>query len=200
MPKTLSQLMRKLSRERFRITFPTALTILRLVLTPFIVFAMIFQLWSAAFWLFIIAAITDLLDGFLARLWNQRTFFGACLDPLADKILLLSVFFTLAFVPTPLFNIPRWFCWFVLFKELLQVFGAFAIYKWKGNLEIRPTLLGKLTTVVQMCFILWLFTCYFFHWMPMKTYSMMLGLLFMLVLATLVQYGTIGWKFVKGKK
>ncbi len=200
MPKTVSQLLRKLSRERFRITFPTVLTITRLALTPFIVCAMIFQLWSAAFWLFIIAAITDLLDGFLARRWNQRTFFGACLDPIADKVLLLSVFFTLAFVPTPLFSIPRWFCWFVLAKELLQLLGAIAIYKFKGNLNIQPTILGKLTTVVQMSFILWLFTCYFFHWMPMKTYSMMLGLLFILVLATFVQYGTIGWKFVKGKK
>lgn len=200
MPKTVSQLLRKLSRERFRITFPTVLTILRLVLTPFIVLAMIFQFWGAAFGLFLIASLTDLLDGYLARLWNQRTFFGACLDPLADKILLLSVFFTLAFVPTPLFNIPRWFFWFVLSKELLQVFGAFIIYKWKGNLEIRPTLLGKLTTVVQMCFVLWLFTCYFFHWMPMKTYSMMVGLLFILVLATFVQYGIIGLKCVKGKK
>ncbi|MGE0010444.1 MAG: CDP-alcohol phosphatidyltransferase family protein [Candidatus Babeliales bacterium] len=198
MPKTVSQLLRKLSRERFRITFPTALTILRLVLTPFIVVAMAFQLWGAAFGLFLVASITDLLDGFLARRWNQRTFFGACLDPIADKVLILSVFFTLAFVHTPLFSIPRWFCWFVLAKELLQVFGAIAIYKFKGNLEIRPTILGKLTTVVQMCFILWLFTCYFFHWMPVKTYSLMLSILFMLVLATFIHYGTIGFKFLKG--
>lgn len=200
MPKTFSQLMRKLSRERFRITVPTMLTILRLVLTPFIVLAMSYQLWGAAFGLFTIASLTDLLDGFLARQWNQRTFFGACLDPIADKILLLSVFFTLAFVKTPLFSVPRWFFWFVLAKELLQLFGAFAIYKLKGNLEIRVTLLGKVTTVVQMCFIMWLFTCYFFEWMPIKTYSVMVGLLFILVSATLVQYGIHGWRFLKGTK
>jgi cardiolipin synthase len=200
MPKTFSQLMRKLSRERFRMTIPTMLTISRLVLTPFIVLAMIYQLWGAAFGLFTLASLTDLLDGFLARQWNQRTFFGACLDPIADKVLLLSVFFTLAFVQTPLFSVPRWFFWFVLAKELLQLFGAFAIYKLKGNLEIRVTLLGKLTTVVQMCFIMWLFTCYFFKWMPMKTYSVMVGLLFILVSATLVQYGMHGWRFLKGTK
>lgn len=198
MPKTISHILQKLSHERFRITVPTALTILRLVLTPCIVLAMVWQEWGAAFWLFIIASLTDLLDGFLARRWNQRTFFGACLDPLADKFLILSVFFTLAFVATPIFSIPRWFFWFVLIKELLQVFGALAIYFFKGNVEIRPTLLGKLTTVVQMCFVVWLFACSFFNWMPTKTYSMMVGLLFMLVLATLVHYGTIGYKFVKG--
>lgn len=190
--------MRRLSRERFRITIPTALTILRLILTPCIVLAMIFQFWGIAFGLFLIAAITDLLDGFLARLWNQRTFLGACLDPLADKILILSVFCTLAFVKTPLFTIPSWFFWFVLTKELLQLLGALAIYLFKGNLEIRVTMLSKITTVVQMCFILWLFTCYFFHWMPVKTYTMMVGLLFLLVFATLIQYAVIGWQFVKG--
>lgn len=200
MPKTFSQLMRKLSRERFRMTIPTMLTISRLVLTPFIVLAMIYQFWGVAFGLFTLASLTDLLDGFLARQWNQRTFFGACLDPIADKILLLSVFFTLAFVQTPLFSVPRWFFWFVLAKELLQLFGAFAIYKLKGNIVIRASLLGKLTTVVQMCFIMWLFTCYFFEWMPMKTYSVMVGLLFILVSATLVQYGIHGWRFLKGTK
>ena len=61
MPKTVSQLLRKLSRERFRITFPTVLTILRLVLTPFIVLAMIFQFWGAAFGLFLVLVLIHLL-------------------------------------------------------------------------------------------------------------------------------------------
>lgn len=198
MPKTISQFIHKLSRERFRMTVPTILTILRLVMTPLIVMAMIWQHWGAAFWLFLIAALTDLLDGYLARLWNQRTLFGACLDPIADKLLVLSVFFTLAFVSTPLFTIPRWFFWFVLVKELLQVVGVVGIYVFKGAVKIRPTLLGKLTAVVQMGFILWLFACYFFHWMPIKTYSVMVGLLFILVFVTLVHYASLGWQFVKG--
>lgn len=200
MPKNFTQLMKRISRERYPITVPTMLTLLRLVLTPFIVSAMIYQKWDIAFLLFVVAAFTDVLDGFLARSWNQKTVLGACLDPIADKILLLSTFFTLAFVDTPLFSIPKWFFWFVLAKELLQLIGAFVIWKLKGNLEIKPTRLGKLTTFVQVCFIVWLFACYFFKWLPIKTYWFMVSFLFMLVLATLVHYGTIGWRFLKGTK
>ena len=94
-------------------------------------------------------------------------------------------------VRTPLFSIPTWFCWFVLAKELLQLVGAFAIWQFKGNIEIKPTRLGKLTTFIQVCFIVWLFACYFFKWLPIKTYWFMVTFLFLLVLGTFIHYGTI---------
>ncbi len=191
-------LLRKLPAREKRITLPTLFTFVRIILTPCIVVSMVYEHWGAAFWLFVIAAATDAVDGALARLRNERTFLGACLDPIADKLLILSVFFTLAFVQSPLFSIPHWFVLFVLCKELLLVGGAVAIFAWQGHLEIRPTWLGKTTTLVQILFIVWLFACYFFAWVPIKTYYTMLAVVFVLVAASLMHYASIGFRTVLG--
>jgi len=188
-------LLKRLSEREKRITLATVFTIIRLVLTPFIVSAMVSGYWGIAFILFLFAASTDVIDGLLARLCSQKTFLGACLDPITDKILLLSCFATLAFIDTPLFTIPRWFVLFILGKEVLQIGGAIIIYNIKGHLDVRPTRLGKLTTIAQVGFIIWLFSCYFFHWMPIKTYYTMLGVLFILVFAALAQYVVIGMRY-----
>ena len=78
-------------------------TLLRIASVPFIVASMVTQHWGIAFFLILFASATDLLDGFLARNFDQKTFLGACLDPIADKILILSCYFTLAFWQSPLF-------------------------------------------------------------------------------------------------
>jgi Phosphatidylglycerophosphate synthase len=189
---------RRLPAHEKKLTFSTLITLIRVVLTPFIVWAMVAQYWGMAFTLFLVACISDMIDGKLARLLGQQTFLGACLDPLADKILILSVFFTLAFLDTPLFVIPGWFVWIVLFKELILVGGAVALYSIKGHIQIRPTLFGKATTVAQMAFIMWLFTCYFFQWLPTKTYYSLLGLLVILVMGSLLQYVRIGLQWLRG--
>jgi cardiolipin synthase len=175
-----------------RITIPTLFTIARIIATPLIVTAMIKGYWNYAFFFFLFAAITDVIDGTLARVWNEKTFLGACLDPIADKFLLLSCFFTLAFVETPLFRIPHWFVLCVLSKEIIQLAGASIIYCVRGCLDVRPTQLGKLTTFVQIVFIMWLFACYFFQWFPIKTYYSMLGVLLLFVGASFGQYFRIG--------
>lgn len=186
-------LFKKLPDHEKKITLSTLLTILRIILTPLIVGAMMTWQWGLACTLFIIAAITDFLDGNLARWRNERTFLGACLDPIADKLLILACFFTLACMRTPLFALPRWFVMLMLCKESLLILGVLGIYARKGHIEMQPTLLGKMTTMVQMCFIIWLFACYFFVWLPIKTYYTMLGVLLMLVFITLMQYGRIGF-------
>jgi len=188
---------KKLPAHEKKITFSTLLTLVRIVLTPFIVCAMCYFYWGTAFVLFCIAAATDIADGYLARWLDERTFLGACLDPLADKILLLSCFFTLAFVQSPLFSIPLWFVFLVLLKELILVLGAIILYYLKGHIIIHPTLLGKLTTLVQMGFIIWLFACYFFTWIPVKTYYSMLTIVMLLVFASLAQYIMIGIQQLK---
>lgn len=157
---------------------------------------MITHHWGVAFYLFLTASVTDFIDGNLARLCNQKTFLGACLDPVADKILLLSCFFTLAFVQSPLFTIPLWFVLLVLVKELIVIVGAAIILLNKNYLDVRPTILGKATTVAQISFILWLFACYFFHWLPVKTYYTMLGALLILIFLSLRQYIRIGIRYI----
>lgn len=194
MVKLSSNYFKKLPACQKRMTASTLLTIVRILLIPVIVGSMIFGQWGLAFWLFVFAALTDVLDGFFARLLNQQTFLGACLDPVADKFLILSVFFTIAFIKTPLFALPQWFVFLVLFKEFVQIGGACMIYLLKGHLVVRPTILGKLSMAMQTLFIIWLFACYFFNWLPIKTYYVMLGTLLFLVLASLIQYVRIGFE------
>ncbi len=183
---------KRLPPHEKRITFSTVFTLLRIALTPFIVAAMAWHAWGVAFVLFIIASASDWVDGYLARTFKEQTFLGACLDPIADKILLLSCFFALAFIQSPLFTIPLWFVLLILIKEIILVGGTFFIFLQKGHIEVRPRLLGKLTTFVQMIFIIWLFACYFFQWVPIKTYYTMLGVLLVMVFACLVEYTRIG--------
>ncbi len=196
MPNILITLFRQLPAHEKWLTFPTLLTIIRISLTPLVVGAMIAQKWGCAFLLFLIAAITDVLDGWLARLYNNQTFIGASLDPVADKLLLVSCFVTLAFVQSPLFAIPLWFVGIILCKEVLLIIGVIVFWSIKGIVQIRPTRLSKLTTFVQVCFIIWLFACYFFSWLPVKTYWTMLGLLLFLTIVVLGQYAWMGWCYL----
>ena len=193
MKKFSFHLFKKLPAHEKKITFSTSLTLARFVLIPLIVTAMIMHHWHAAFVFFMCAAITDVLDGWFARWLNERTFLGAALDPLADKLLVIAVFATLAFVQSPLFMIPLWFVWFVLLKELVQITGAIIIYNRKGHLNIAPTMLGKATMVAQTTFITWLFSCYFFHWVPIKTYFAMLAAVSSLVILSFIDYARIGF-------
>lgn len=191
------RMLQGLPQSQRRMTISSYLTIIRMCLTPIIMLSMIYGAWGVACGVFVVAVITDMLDGFLARIRNEQTFLGACLDPLADKLLIISCFVTLSFFQSTLFAIPQWFVWVVLCKELMQISGAIALYCYKGYIEIRPTVLGKVTTVAQMGFIGWLFACYFFHWVPIKTYYSMLGLLLILVAVTFVQYARIGVRFLR---
>ena len=181
------------AREK-RLTLSTYVTIARIILAPLIVLAMTQRAWGLAFGLFLGAVLTDILDGQLARLLKEQTFLGACLDPVADKILIVSVFFTLSFVQSPVFSIPLWFVWLVLIKELLQIVGAFAVYAIKGHIIVRPTILGKFGMFAQSSFIIWLFACYFFRWFPIKTYYTVLGVVIIVVLASFIRYAQIGIK------
>lgn len=187
----------RLPAHEKRVTIATMFTIGRILVVPVIVFAMVLGQWGAAFGFFVAAAVTDSVDGTIARYFDQKTFLGACLDPLADKLLLLSIFSTLAFIDTPLFIIPQWFVGLVLLKELLQITGAIVLYYRKGHLEVNPTLLGKATMFMQVIFICWLFACYFFNWMPVKTYHTMLGLMLVMICAAFAQYVRIGLRYLK---
>jgi cardiolipin synthase len=197
MKKFSFHIFKKLPPHEKKITISTALTILRFILIPFIVTAMVMHAWHTAFTLFVIAAITDVLDGWTARWMNQKTFLGAALDPLADKLLILAVFTTLAFVQSPLFAIPRWFVVLVLAKEVIQILGTIFIFRKNGHLTIAPTRLGKWTMVAQTTFIMWLFSCYFFAWVPIKTYYAMLVGVLTLVFLAFIDYMRIGMAYLQ---
>jgi len=128
------------------VNIPNMLSVTRILLTPLFVICLIRDMFYPAAAVFAIAGISDALDGFFARWFNQRTVLGAYLDPIADKILLMSAFVCLAILKV----IPPWLTVIVISRDIIIVIG-FAVSEITNiALEIRPRLPSKCTTVAQM--------------------------------------------------
>lgn len=174
------------------LTVSNALTVSRIVLAPCVVMAIYCHLWTLAFWLFFFAGASDFFDGYIARIFKDQTYLGKMLDPIADKLFLSTSFGALAFLPSPLFPIPEWFFVIVLAREAILLVGVYVVMRRSPGFVIDPTIWGKLTTCVQLLFIMWLFVCYFAHWSPIRTYKASLLLLTLLSIASLLHYGYKG--------
>ena len=144
-------------------SIPNYLTLFRILLTPIFLITLVSytpekeELRLAALAIFVIAALTDALDGLLARFLKQRTALGQMLDPLADKILLLSAYIGLLFVASLPFRPPLWITITIIFRDLILLFGFLTLNFAAIKIEVQPNIWGKLTTVSQMlllCFIL----------------------------------------------
>jgi cardiolipin synthase len=133
-------------------TIPNLLTASRLVLAPFVAWRLAVNDVEGAFWLFVVAAVSDLLDGNLARLLHQKSVLGAWLDPIADKVMLLTTLSMLCLTDL----LPLWLLWVVLVRDGVILAGAEAYRRLTGGLDVRPTLSGKLATALE--FILVAFT------------------------------------------
>ena len=195
--KKFQKMLRDISRDRSWFTISNFLTLSRIALVPFIVIGIMYAKWFQVFLLLIIAIITDMLDGYLARKLNQFTKLGAYLDPIADKFLLFSMFAALAFVRSPSFKIPVWFVVLFFLRELTLLVGTIVMSLLKIPFEIKPSVWGKMTTFFQSTFILWIFTCYFFDWTPVRTYSITIILLALFSLFSLGQYTITGIRHLK---
>ena len=106
----------------------------------------------AALALFITACVTDAVDGFLARRFNLKTALGSVLDPIADKLLLLSGFISLSYLTNlpEAMRIPPWVTITVITRDMLIAIGAGALFLSAGKFKVEPLFVGKLTTVSQM--------------------------------------------------
>ncbi|MDX2033125.1 MAG: CDP-alcohol phosphatidyltransferase family protein [Blastocatellia bacterium] len=146
------------------LTVANLLTVLRLIMIPMFVSALYYQRFVWALSLFFLAAITDGLDGLVARAFNQRTELGAILDPMADKILLVTAFITLSL---PRFTItepiPFWLTATAISRDVFIVLGALVINMTIGFSDFRPSLPGKLNTFVQIVTIVFFLTANAFH-------------------------------------
>ena len=127
-------------------TIPNLLTILRVLLTPLLVIFLLEGRLSEALVVFIVAGITDALDGLIARLYKQKSRLGAFLDPLADKLLLATTYVILAVQNL----VPSWLTVIVLSRDVLIVLGVFVLFMQDLPFEIRPTISSKLTTCAQI--------------------------------------------------
>lgn len=121
---------------------PNILTMLRFIFIPFIVLALYYDKFVLAFLLLTLSALTDVLDGFIARKFNFVTDFGKLMDPLADKATQITILITLALKHT----IPFWILCIIAFKEFMMIAGASFLYG--KDMVVSSKWYGKLTTVV----------------------------------------------------
>lgn len=125
---------------------PNLLTLFRILLVPIFVILLIYGQTFYAFLAFMIAGVTDALDGFIARFFNQKTVLGAYLDPIADKLLLVTSYIVLAIIGI----IPPWLAVLVISRDIVILTGVAVLFLNHKFFEIRPTLLGKVSTFFQL--------------------------------------------------
>ncbi len=125
---------------------PNTITIIRAILIPFFVDLMIYGYYRPAMYVFLVACVTDALDGLIARLTNTQTELGAFLDPVADKLLIVSSFITLAVLGL----MPIWLVIIVVSRDIILTLGSLVIYFTGHSLRIKPSPTGKVTTVLQL--------------------------------------------------
>lgn len=144
-------------------TTANKITILRVLLVPFFIIQVLYYVergfeWYrlAAILTFAVAAISDGLDGYIARRYNQRSQLGAILDPLADKLLLVSGVLLLSFDNQPrLPQTPLWLVGTIVGRDVLLLIGLIVIYYSCGKVVVRPIMIGKVATVLQMTCVFW---------------------------------------------
>ena len=125
---------------------PNFLSLLRIILVPVIVIFLIQGLYAKALIIFVIAGLTDALDGAVARLLNKRTKLGSFLDPLADKILLSTSFISLAIFGL----IPSWLAVIVISRDFIILLGLLILSMMSITYEIKPVFVSKVTTTLQI--------------------------------------------------
>ncbi|HEY4486026.1 MAG TPA: CDP-diacylglycerol--glycerol-3-phosphate 3-phosphatidyltransferase [Nitrospiria bacterium] len=128
---------------------PNFITIIRILLIPVFIDLLIYGFHEWAFAVFLTAALTDSLDGLIARLTNQRTRLGAYLDPMADKLLLTAAFLAL----TVLQFIPVWSAVIMVSRDIILVLGALILHLTEIRQNFMPSFLGKSTTAAQLGYV-----------------------------------------------
>jgi cardiolipin synthase len=138
------------------LTIPNLLTIFRMALVPVFVSLLYYQRFFLALLVFVVAGVTDGLDGLFARVFNQSSQLGTILDPIADKLLMTASFITLSLpsVIPPVSRhlpVPFWVTAAVISRDVFIIVGAAAINVMSGFRGFRPSWLGKVSTTVQIC-------------------------------------------------
>jgi cardiolipin synthase len=186
--------------DRYRpniLTIANQLTILRIICVPVFITLLIYDRIGAALIVFVAAAITDGLDGLIARRFGQKTSVGAILDPIADKLLVSCSIILLA-VPQMGFTnpIPIWLAALIIFRDAFILLGSLAFFLIHGFRIFRPSFYGKMSTLLQLvtvCVVL------IYEWMTVRQEA----LYFLFILTGLVtavsgiQYIARGWDLIE---
>jgi cardiolipin synthase len=131
-------------------TIPNFLTLTRIFLTPLLIWFLLDHKLNHALVVFFIAGMTDGLDGLIARLLNQKSKLGAYLDPLADKLLLVSSFILLAWLS----KVPNWLVIITVSRDLMIMMGIMTLQFHDVPVEMKPSATSKATTLIQLITVL----------------------------------------------
>ncbi|GAB4349937.1 MAG: CDP-alcohol phosphatidyltransferase family protein [Oricola sp.] len=168
-------------------TIPNVITIARLIVIPFIVWAMLHGAWMTAFVLFAIAGVSDGVDGFIARHFGQRSQLGTYLDPLADKALTIAVFSAFAAGGT----VPVWLLALIVARDVAIVAGAGLMASRGEAAAIRPLMISKVNTTVLIVLACWLLAANAFHWSLPALDNGLMGLVVVLTAVSAAAYGRL---------
>lgn len=135
-----------MTHRRVAVSIPNILTLLRIVLVPLIVWAIAQGEMGLALAAFVIAGVTDALDGWIAKTFDMKTELGAYLDPLADKALIVSIYVSLAIFGF----LPAWVAILVVSRDIMIVSGVVLSYVIGNPLTIKPLLVSKANTAAQI--------------------------------------------------
>ena len=137
----------------YTMNLPNLITISRLLLTPYIVWLLLIESYFLGFIFFLLSGISDALDGFLAKRFNQKTLLGSYLDPIADKFLIVSAIVLLGYNG----YVPIWLIIIIVSRDI-AIFGAVIISWMLGtNLRIEPLIISKINTFLQLFYIVMTF-------------------------------------------
>ncbi len=145
--------------------------------------------WISATLFFVLASVTDVIDGMVARSRNEVSWLGSILDPIADKLMLTVVYIGLVygnFIPIPL---PLWFLVFVILNEVVLIGGAAYFSLIKQQVPISPSRLAKLVGFGQFLFIFWALLSGLVHSISVALFYQVVVLLAAARLVVLIQYG-----------
>jgi cardiolipin synthase len=130
------------------VSIPNIITLARILMVPVIVWAIASNQMEIAFALFVIAGISDAVDGFLAKRFNMASELGALLDPLADKALLVSIYVALGIWGA----VPRWIVILVVSRDIMIVGAVIVSWLFDKPIPMKPLMVSKLNTVAQVAF------------------------------------------------
>jgi cardiolipin synthase len=129
------------------LNLPNFLTLIRILTIPFFLIYLSYHRYGAALIIFIIGGVTDFLDGLAARLMHQETALGATLDPIADKLLVITSFIMLGWMD----GIPEWLAVVVVSRDVLILLGYGIIYFLvEERMQVKPSKIGKWSTMLQL--------------------------------------------------
>jgi len=168
------------------LTLANQLTILRMLLIPAFVLLVVYQRLGAALGVFLTAGVTDALDGLIARSAGQRTSLGAWLDPMADKLLLVTTFIVLTLPTVPLTNhVPLWLTVLIISRDVVIVSVVAVVNLAIGHRTFRPSIWGKLATASYIVLVV---VVMYFNWQR-QTHMLVAGMIWLSLALTLVSSG-----------